>query len=554
MPNIRQYENPITKITPSDRGVSAMADLARAEATEGYRSSNVIKDMGNDFGQAVSNSGKAVAMAREAFVVRPELSKGAAAGAGLTNELTVGWNELAAGTDVNDASVGEKFRTEKLLPAIEKFKGGFQTAEGQKWAESYTNSLVEHMNNKIIADQASRAGAAAKKNFETTSNNLSTTAMSDPTSFDFLIKQADKSAADIVANTPNLSPAAAAQLSTTLTQQMKKEIAEAAIVGMARSNPDAAMKALDSGKYKDYIDGKEMAKYIKQMQTYKRVEERAAKQEERDQRKDEAAKWSNEMVRSTIDPNTGEVRVTQEWFQRLYDYAGRLGETDPVMLRTMFEFGQREIARERNVNQNTDPAVYRELSQGVLDGTTTLEKIVRAKTNGQLSKQDFNDVVQTFTLVQGKPQSPGLKAAMDAAEKTLMVNIPGLPGRDPKGAQSYAQFVNAFLPEYLKLQQNGKLPPNALDFNDANSLISQKMQPYKRSSAQQMQDYVEGIQGLTVPMPAGGLSDVKNKNAPEELRGIASLHFNKTTGQYYDATEGTYYSKNPATGKYERAR
>ena len=85
---------------------------------------------------------------------------------------------------------------------------------------------------------------------------------------------------------------------------------------------------------------------------------------------------------------------------------------------------------------------------------------------------------------------------MDAAKGTLTYAMPGIPGKDPKGLENYARFVQTFVPQYLQQSRAGTLPPNALDVNDPTSLISRAMAPFKRSPAQLLKDRIAEMSTL----------------------------------------------------------
>lgn len=92
-----------------------------------------------------------------------------------------------------------------------------------------------------------------------------------------------------------------------------------------------------------------------------------------------------------------------------------------------------------------------------------------------------------------KASAPGFSHAMEAAKETISQGYLGQ--KDAAGAQRYAEFFNHFYDQYRQLQKEGRLPPNALDFSDPNSLISQSMQHYIRTDEEKFNDYMKNYPG-----------------------------------------------------------
>lgn len=547
---IREYDNELN-LKPNDKGIGATANAAEAAATSGYRVGQMLKGVGNEIEGAFQVAGQVAGRAYTEYVVQPEISKGAALMSDLTLRLTQQWNEAASQANPNDTSIGPSFR-ERTQKEIEKFKSGFRTEEGQKWASERANSLLSHMDTKIVADGATRAGHAVAMNLESVENKLSATVMRDPTSFDFAIEQASLTVKDIVKNTPGLSGAAAVKAETELLQKMHKTIAQAALAGMANADPEAAEKALLAGKFSKYLNGVEEAKYVKSMISMKRTEVRLAKQDHREEVEKKGKEFANSMVAGVIQDD-GSIRVTPKFMQDIKAKAGELSEASPSLFRELITFAERQSDRGKAIQIATDPEKYKELTNGIFSGKTTLEMLLRAQAEGKLADADFGRLHRNLALIEGEPlKNVAFKEALQAVEKTLVVNIPGGLGRDPKGAQSYSQFINNFYPDYLKLSKEGKLPDNALDLGDPNSMISKRMAPYKRTPAQAMADYVEGLGGITEAL--GGLpkngqkveqtntSLEKGPPVPDALKSINNLSWSAKAKMFVDQEKGKAYS------------
>src|SRR4030095_6795283 len=93
----------------------------------------------------------------------------------------------------NNTSVAGKFNAEVLAPALEKFSGAFNTEGGQRWAEGHVDSLRQHMFQRGAADMSTLAGDAVATNIRRMSNAWSNTARRDPSSTDYLMRNAESS-------------------------------------------------------------------------------------------------------------------------------------------------------------------------------------------------------------------------------------------------------------------------------------------------------------------------------------------------------------------------
>ncbi len=134
-----------------------------------------------------------------------EISTGAATFAKLQENLTKQWNDQAKTADPNDPSVAAKFRETVLEPALENFKGQFNTEKSQQFAEQKAESLRSHLYEKTAADMSSLAGIAVRKNINDSTTSMSNTAILDPSSVPNLLKGVDHSIAGIVGSSPTMT-------------------------------------------------------------------------------------------------------------------------------------------------------------------------------------------------------------------------------------------------------------------------------------------------------------------------------------------------------------
>jgi hypothetical protein len=201
-------------------------------------------------------------------------------------------------------------------------------------------------------------------------------------------------------------------------------------------------------------------------------------------------------------------------------------------------------------NVASDPATTADLTTRMFDPSrpTTVLDIIKAETDGKLSHTDAVNMRENVERLESGPlKGPVWQATAAAVKDSLIVNVPGMPGKDNVGVQNYSTFMQSFIPQYLAKSRAGTLQPNALDTKDPSSMISQAMAPFRRSASDRMADYVSqsgGIGGApTKPAETRMIGDVP---VPKALNGIASLQFNKSKQLWRDQTTGKIYDRTGA--------
>lgn len=464
MPNIREYTATDVQIRPNERGMQALSREAGALSSQANSQEALgqaqlgaaqaraagTASIGKTLGQAIDTVGGAYVK----WETNKQVSQGAAALAGITDDLTQAWNTAARDSDPNDQSVAPAFREKTLEPALDKFVQGFSTEEGQQWAKQQANSMRQHFYEKTAADQATRAGVAAQQNFGVMANRLSNLAMSDPSSGDMALGLVDTSINAIVGSNPNLSAEAATKLRGTLGQAAKEAVAKSAMVGLINANPDAGLAALEAGKYADYIDGdtkKSLAGYAQEkknaMETQARLDE-AAQQRALTQ----AAKADeNAIYTTTIQPD-GSIALPPDYMQKVMDHRiafGAAGDDSAEMIR----FGQwaAEQANKPDTTR-TDPNTYADFAERLnLPDTDPrrlkMSDVSAARRTGFLSDSDF----QHFADGVAKPSTPAErqkdktdKAYVDSFKSAITSSAPMGLHQDAVGDQMFYQFqINA---------------------------------------------------------------------------------------------------------------
>jgi len=261
MPNIIELPGPTTTLQPNEQA----ANVAREK---GYIENRFARETGQALGRGVSAALRPVGQALDKMVDDAErhttfaqISHGAALYSSLYGDLTSQWSQVANKSDPNDTSVMQGFREHVLGPSLEKFQQGFEGAspEAQRWAQSRANELSTHFATKMMADMGTRAAAAVHKNMGDLERNYSNIVLNDPSALPHLAQSVQADVGAMLEASPTISPADAARVQADLVPKILTTLAKTAGYGMANANPQAAMSAVNEGKFDKYLDaaGKE---------------------------------------------------------------------------------------------------------------------------------------------------------------------------------------------------------------------------------------------------------------------------------------------------------
>lgn len=584
MPNIKEFDTGNLALHPTEVGVDARAATARRIgmfanqqagaveqlASETNRLAGQTQQLGRETqqlggeteregaikGQALNDIGRRVGSAIDVagsaavkYLDHQQISHGTATFATLMQNATDSWNETAKNADPNDPTVAKKFM-DGLDAQLEKFKGdGFYTENSQAWAEAHTAALRTHFAEKTSADMATLAGQAAVVNTQQTINSLSNTVHSDPSSLDFSLAALRSTTEGMISTSPNLTGVKAGAVRSEILQKGAESIVKSAAVGYIEKNGKMPDWATDP-KYAPYINGAE----LKQFETAARVQAKsfvlADKQAQLAQRQldDQAVHVGTNKILSDnvrIDPTNGRPIISPKIYQDALDLARKYpnAPSASTAARTIMDWG--EAQQSKDMKSVDNPEVVKNLSDRLFDPTNPVTPIdlMRARTKGDISDHTYIQLNGMMKELEETPlKGPVYQDTMKAAHDQLVMNVPSIPGKDDVGTTKYAQFVQAFIPQYLAKSRAGTLEPNALDVNDPKSMISQAMKPFKRTVKERMDDYVAGIAGLGGAATENGVTrKVGDVPVPAALGGIAALQYNAAAKQWRDQTSGIVY-------------
>lgn len=530
IPNIREFSAPQgLGLQPSEVGVEATAVAARRVGAFYNQAGEAQADTGRRIGSTIQDVGDVAVKYED----HREISAGAATGTGLIAQANTQWNEIAKKADPNDPSTAQKFLTEKLEPALEEWKKGFNTENSQKWAEQFADQYRKHMFEKTAADMSSLAGIAVQQNVRTTTNQLSSAVAADPSSLDFALKTVDHTIGGVADSSPNLDAATSAKVKAAATQDAKESIVKAAISGMITKNPNVDLDAIQK-KYGAYVDGAELQTFAKAAKTQARVDQLQQKQLEtytRQNNERAAEKRSNDIVTKNvaIDPQTSQPIIKPQFFNDALELA-KMPDAPQGLARTLIDWGESQLNKERK--PVTDPAVASSIDARMFtDNPTTKMDILKAEAAGKLTRSDAEIRSKIIDQRDKLPSDPQFKLAMDGAKELIEGRS---SGEKTLQAGKYAAFMQQFLSEYQQQKAAGTLPPNALSLRDPSSMLSKAMEAYKSPLA----NAISGNGGITTAPPAPKLN---GEVVPAPLRGIAALQYNPEKGLWRDQVTHKIY-------------
>lgn len=445
MPVIREYTSPIDGLKTSQAGAAAIAGAGSTAANLAYYA-------GQSFTSAAGRVGGAVAEVYESHVVQPEIAKGATLMTSIQNDLMREWREYAQGADINDSSIADKFREERITPRMQEFVNGFQTQPGMKWAQQQSEGFQRHMNDRLLADTSTRAGLAMGVNLQSVGNNLMASVAHDPSSFDYAIAQVDQHIAALVKNSPNITPDAASRAQTELSLKMKNGIAEAYINAVAKVDPDKATQILNSGKLDKYLTGTDrvqMERYIRGENRIQEHETRQRRIEQRDQDREAVNAKVTQLMRDNIVVNPdGTTTIKPGYFSSIYNDLAKMPRVDPHIVGFALNAGRQiQHENERNVQIKSDPETYEDFARRAAlpaDDPERLEvaDIFKAKADKRISTQDFAFFMQwaneEFRDPDIKRQEQALSKFFAAYKSTITKS--SLVAADGPGDQMFYQF------------------------------------------------------------------------------------------------------------------
>lgn len=481
------------------------------------------QEVGNEAARGYSSAFKAVGDQVVQYAEHREISHGAATFAQINDKLTQQWNDTAKNADPNDPAVADKFRTEVLEPTLDKYREGFITEGGQKFAESHVESLRNHMFTKTAADMSSLAAHAVSVNVRQTANSLSNTAITDPSAVPHLLASADSMVNGMIDSAPNLKGEPAARARMELSQKMKENIVKSGAIGAIQksANPEAEAEKW-SKKYPEYISGDEMKMLAAN-----------ARQQIRARRTDEAY---SEHLQEKAAARASDNRATQ-YLQKLYsDDPKEQGQistkaiiNDPTLTRKdkehLIGVVNRELKPEtatQESNRNTVDLLDRlRKPEGDPDRISDLNPIYDARIKGKINRTDFESLKKEFTenrTPEGQRLTDRKSEFVKAVTPLIDKSNPLMGKVDQDGALNRYRLMVDLDKRIDEYRKAGKNPYDLFDpakpdyFGKPEALV-----PYQKPLQQSVRDTAARLTGrpnVNLTAPGTTVTGVTVENAP----------------------------------------
>lgn len=453
MGNIKQYENPIAGLQPSDRGVSAAVNSGQAW-------SGALNSIGQDIGSTVATVGAAY----NEHEARMEISTGAAQAAQLQSTLDKRWNETAANFSLDDETTPDAYRQTVLEPALQDFKDSFKTKAGKQWAETWVASTREHMFNKTAADQATRSGQAVVNNLGIMQTHLTNTVAEDPTSL-------NQSLGTLASAVPALIPMSVTPAARTAimakTRDMQIDLVKSAIGGMIERNPEAAKKDIQEADTSEYLTSTEKHGFLDMAD---RVIAHNAEQAKANaaallaQQKTATTRAGALLSVSMFQPD-GTLQMPSDFYEGLRTLATMPG-ADPGEIRSLENMAKgavEDAAKGKPVV--SDPHTYADfaarMSLPVTDPHALAnQEIYEARASGRLSNEDMSFFVRATDDIHKDPSMSQARSDIERVTSGFKSSItdsnPYLGMVSPAQDQLYLQFQQEINGRFAILMKDGK--------------------------------------------------------------------------------------------------
>lgn len=496
MPILPQVDAGPGALHPSETGIEATAGAARrvgmfynqragaeeqlARETErlGAQTAELGTYKGNLITGEGARAGSAVAAAGDAAVKiadHQQISHGAVAYTGLLQNLTDNWNSTVKNADPNDTTLASRFMA-SMEPQLSDFKSAMWTEGAQQWAEAHADALRKHFAEKTSADMSTLAGQAAIVNTQQTVNSLSNTVHDDPTSIGFALASLKSITEAHIATSPNITGPEAARIREEITQKGSESIVKSAAIGYISRTGQVPDWVTDP-KYSPYVNGQELQLFARQARVQQHYEVTMQKQatllqKQLDEQAVHAAANKNFSDNVTFDPATNRASIKPEFFQNTLDMVRRYPDAPNAasVAKTYLDWGESQQREQKPIdNPATTDALLKTISDPNLSVADAKLAILKSDTASPMTPRTRENLLQIATDMRAI-NDPLLIRDMEAAKELIEPKYGGV-NINPGG---YAKFYYDFIHnQYMPKKIEGTLPPNALDFNDPNSMISQ---------------------------------------------------------------------------------
>ncbi len=270
MPNIKIYNAPqmgTSQLRPNEEGMGASQQSARTAERLADQSAGQLSMVGRgqeraaqagatalrDVAAGVTEIGGALAYHVAEHQEQQEITKEASDHITSLNALVQDYDKARANADPNDPSYADKWKQEKLEPFLQSYPEGYSTKAGRDRASGHAAQILDTFDKIIASDQSTRAGAAARMNFETFSNQSADLLTRNPEMLD-VTNAAAKDLVDGLKSSSLMTDPQRAQMDEHL-QKTRTENTMAAFRGLAERGSTPEEQMASAVKAKAMLDG-----------------------------------------------------------------------------------------------------------------------------------------------------------------------------------------------------------------------------------------------------------------------------------------------------------
>jgi hypothetical protein len=514
MPVIPEYNAPSLDIRPSEIGVESTAAAGRRLGVYGSQIAASKEQVGRETEGAVKSVGDQALDVATHF----EIAKAAPHGAALMASATQGLNAYMSGDDIpddpndpnakkaaldqrlNNPKAAQQWIDQKLEPSLEQFQSGFLTEGGQQYAQRFTAELRSHMTTAAMADQSTAAGIAMKDNLQKTADGYATAAFNSHNLHDVTgyINAFDHAIGAISSTSPTINADGQARIKE-WAEQEKAKIVTSAVQG----------RIMAGGSYQDitksfpqYVQPGQNAAFEKQQKFYQHSDEVAQMQKIKITKEIAELNTQSSVNESFsknvhVDPQSGKVTIDPQFAVDM----GKLPLKNPndpnaaTHAKTWLDWTEAQqkpppVADNQPIVDSTlatisDPKV------SIDDAKIAIAKAEIAK---GITNQTATQLRQLATDMRNL-NDPVLTKTMEAAKAIISPSMGAAGQMNPAG---YQQFYYDFIHnQYLPAKVAGKLPPDALDMKNPDSMISKAISAAQPDTA----TTVHANGGVGAPLP-----------------------------------------------------
>lgn len=412
-----------------------------------------------------------------------------------------------------DTTFASKF-IEDFQNSLSTIGDGVTTKAGQQAFQQGAGDLVAHFTQSAGLYQAASVGVKARQDHLTSLDANRNTLLTDPSQFSSVLQSQEQALQD--PNGPYAKMPADAR--EQLVNQTRKQLGLSAVEGMIRQSPNMAKTQLASGQWDNVLGPDNKFTLEREADVAIKAnamdQERLAAQQERLKRQAAERDGNNivaALAKDPTDPGVKDMILNSNltWEKKVEALALSGNALKPQADKDTNRYGDGFYDALQSV---TAPRG----APGSIDDPTALWR--RVGPDGDLTVagvQKLNEIWAGRKTPAGEAETQMQAAALAAVKANLTYEMPGLPGKDPKGSQANAMFLQHFLPAYEAAKNDGQQPTDLLNMDDPKSLISRTMAQFQRTPQQMMQDRMDEYKSLgSGAAPAAPKPPTPNAPAP----------------------------------------